>query len=257
MFNRSNWTISNTISKLKEKGLVKEVLFDGRRRTLEITDFGKITYLLLDKSNMEINKEINKEINTINIVWQGQVLARSKMEPRHWAIEYWNELEQPEKLPKHNNPTTKSYKQASNYLDRIHHGILLNNRPAWTRNLVEFFKARSIPVALLQQPWSREDILKGLLRLSHVYYLDTPRMSLVQMIYNPYTKYDYYSYFFDSFYNYRLLKWRIDNRETEPMEKYVIYLKKTKEQLMEEGWSAPEINEMLERQKLLDSKGLN
>jgi len=258
LFGRSPWTISTTIAKLKEKGLVSVENFDGRLRTLRITDYGKTQYLLTEKPvgyNNNINNEVNKKENN-NIVWRGETPTRTSKHPKHWAMEYWNNLEEPP-IPKHQNQNTKSYKEAANHLTRIHCGTFLSNRPKWTRNLVNFFKMRSIPVALLEQPWSREDIFDGLRKLADIYYLDTPRMGLAQMIYNPYTRHDYYSYFFDSFYNHKLLRWRIDNQETEPMEKYVVYIKKTKKQLREEGWSTQEIKEMMQRQELLRSKGLN
>jgi len=260
LFNKSQVTISKTITQLKEKGLVDLVVFDGRMRKLKTTQSGR---LWVDdkaayKSTVRQNKPDPSLLKKDYVSGKKQPdTTNSQRPPKHWAVEYWNQLSNPPKLPKHHNPETKSYLQAANYLSGIHHGTLLNYRPRWTTNLVGFFKARSIPVALLQEPWPRDQILRGLRRLAKIYHLDTPRMSLAQMIYNPYTRYDYYSYFFDSFFNHRLLKWRIENRETEPMEKFVVYLKKTKKQLEEEGWSAQEIEEMLEQQKLLGLKGLS
>ncbi len=322
LLNLSHQSITNAISNLKEKQIVKirryhpvrmvkirksyqrRYLFDNSRKSTEekircirklmnvlgvltSTSTSEDTYTLDNRYSKTNNKllvyapdgsyKLLRSISEDPLIQECPCCNTKINNPltkpgRHWAVEYWNDIRLHPLPPrdrfdvplnpgfkiKHPNPSTKSYRQAAALIDKLCDGTFLDKKPHWTENLIQFFRQRRIPVALLTRPWSQDQIFTALDRLSFAYYLNSPKMGLMNLIYNPFGKNvnGYYSYFFDFYYNFNGdIRRRIEMRDGEPPDKYVLYLKKNRTDLKEEGWTEEEIDEMFARQKLRHSKG--
>lgn len=193
--NKSEVTISNSISKLKKLGFIKQESFNGRRRVLKSLiepDLKKTLSLPQRKPKV---RSINNTNNSF-FINKKTFITNSSNSKKNSFITFWNNLPN---VRKHKSTKTKTYCKASKFLTDLQNG----NFQKRVRIDRQWLRKHKLPRDLASKKFTCKEIKRALTNLSLLFkegYWPENKKTIPQdlptLIYNPKTQVSFFLMFY-------------------------------------------------------------